>query len=51
MEPTLATILALLDARFKSGNSVPVERIHIKRQEFELLRNLIAKELNRGSSR
>ena len=38
----LLALVALLDARFVSGNSVPVERAHIKADEWKLLRSSLA---------
>jgi hypothetical protein len=34
MNRQLAEIIKAIDARFVSGNSVPVERAHIKRDEW-----------------
>lgn len=38
----LLALVALLDGRFVSGNSVPVERAHIKADEWKLLRSSLA---------
>lgn len=41
----LAALLAAIDLRFKSGNSVPVERAYIKASEWQELRTAIARAM------
>jgi hypothetical protein len=41
-ELTAAEVIDVMCARFTSGNSVPVERAHIKREDWQALMQLIA---------
>lgn len=34
-------LIAVIDARFKSGNAIPVERAHIKASEWAAIRNAL----------
>lgn len=39
---TASEVIDTMCARFTSGNSIPVERAHIKREEWEALMKVIA---------
>jgi hypothetical protein len=42
MDKNLTALLAEIDLRFKSGNSVAVERAYIKPQEWAIIRAAVA---------
>jgi len=37
----LKEVVELMDLRFKSGNSIPADRAHIKVEEWEILREAL----------
>lgn len=42
------TLIEKIDARFRSGNSVPVERANITASEWAALKELVESELDRA---
>lgn len=43
LNSTTYKVIADIDLRFQSGNDVPVERAYVRREEWTLIRGLIAR--------